>query len=84
MKSEAQIQAEKDQTNGKALTFSVKNESDKDGWIMRFDWDFGDGITSYGKTVSHTYEQPGIYQVKLFLQDNLAGKTQYILNVEIK
>ncbi|MGH2473954.1 MAG: PKD domain-containing protein, partial [Candidatus Limnocylindrales bacterium] len=30
-----------------------------------FRWDFGDGVTSFGETVAHTYERPGTYTAVL-------------------
>jgi gliding motility-associated-like protein len=36
--------------------------------IERF-WDFGDGVTASGAQVSHTYKQPGIYWVSLYVKD---------------
>jgi hypothetical protein len=47
--------------------------SDADGFIMRYDWDFGDGTTGYGKTVTHTYASTGTYTVILTVLDDLGG-----------
>lgn len=35
-----------------------------------FAWDFGDGITSDEQEPQHTYETPGLYKVKLTIEDN--------------
>ncbi len=37
--------------------------------IVQYDWDFGDGHTRSGKTVSHTYTVPGDYKVGLLVLD---------------
>jgi hypothetical protein len=37
-------------------------------------WDFGDGATGSGATVSHSYSAPGLYQVSLTVNDG-AGQT---------
>jgi len=35
------------------------------GAIEQYLWDFGDGATASGKTISHTFAEPGAYQVTL-------------------
>lgn len=40
---------------------------------LRYDWDFGDGTTALNAALVNqrkTYSQPGIYSVKLFVQDS--------------
>ncbi len=44
--------------------------SDLDGTIVRYQWDFGDGSKGLGPTVSHVYQNPGVYTVTLQIQDN--------------
>jgi len=46
---------------------------DKDGNIVNWSWDFGDGDTAYGSTVSHQYNTPGNYTVTLNVTDNSGG-----------
>jgi YVTN family beta-propeller protein len=57
---------------GVPLTFSASASSDPDGSIARYAWQFGDGQSALegGAAPSHTYAQPGTYQVKLTLTDN--------------
>ena len=62
------------QISGLTVTFNNRSTGATHGW-----WDFGDGaaLEPYepGKdTISHTYAQPGNYNVKLSLQ-NLLGET---------
>jgi gliding motility-associated-like protein len=38
-----------------------------------YHWDFGDGNTSNQKNITHTYSQPGNYQVKLKVTNNITG-----------
>ena len=38
--------------------------------ISAYRWDFGDGTTGTGKTLTHTYAKPGTYPVKLTVTDN--------------
>ncbi len=46
---------------------------DKDGNIVNWSWDFGDGDTAYGSTVSHQYNTPGNYTVTLNVTDDSGG-----------
>ncbi|VGO16891.1 Protease 1 [Pontiella desulfatans] len=56
--------------------FDASASTDADGFIIRYDWDFGDGNTGYGKTVSHTYTATGSYAVVLTVLDELSGTAQ--------
>ncbi|KQT02337.1 alkaline phosphatase [Cellulomonas sp. Leaf395] len=44
--------------------------SDPDGTIVAYDWNFGDGATASGATVSHAYGGSGIYTVALTVTDD--------------
>ncbi|MDY6988140.1 MAG: PKD domain-containing protein [Thermodesulfobacteriota bacterium] len=44
--------------------------TDPDGYIAHYGWDFGDGTTGSGETVTHTYKVPGIFVVRLTAADN--------------
>lgn len=48
----------------------TKNAHDEDGYIVNWTWDLGDGNTSFGANVVHTYYNPGFYHVKLTVEDN--------------
>ena len=43
---------------------------DYDGKIVSYDWDFGDGTTSSKQNTTHTYNETGLYNVKLTVTDN--------------
>ncbi|MCE1189774.1 MAG: PKD domain-containing protein, partial [Ignavibacteria bacterium] len=60
---------------GETVYFDGKGSSDKDGFITAYDWDFGDGTTAAGVSVSHPYEKPGTYIVTLKVTDNSATST---------
>ncbi|SEA84273.1 PKD repeat-containing protein [Thiothrix caldifontis] len=49
--------------------------TDSDGSIAEYHWDFGDGATATGKTVSHTCEVVGEYTVTLTVTDNKGAKS---------
>lgn len=44
------------------------------GSVERYEWSFGDGATGSGRTVAHTYHDPGEYAVELTVTDD-EGRT---------
>ena len=74
-------------TSGTApLTVScnASASSDRDGSIVAYDWNFGDGTTGAGVTASHTYQNPGQFTVTLTVTDNsdLTDSTTHTVTVE--
>ncbi|MBC7093129.1 PKD domain-containing protein, partial [Candidatus Bipolaricaulota bacterium] len=66
---------------GVSVTFNGTASSDPDGTIVSYAWNFGDGGTASGPTVSHAYGAAGAYTVTLTVTDNLGAtgtKTQTI------
>ncbi len=55
---------------GSIIHFSGADSYDKDGKIVDYRWDFGDGTTTTGVEVSHTYTEHGHYTVTLVVEDN--------------
>ncbi len=53
-----------------AVNFSSANSTDADGSVERWFWDFGDGRTADGMAVSHAYDAPGCYTVRLTVMDD--------------
>lgn len=53
-----------------ACDFDGSGSTDSDGSIASYDWDFGDGSTGSGATVSHTYGASGTYTVVLTVTDD--------------
>ena len=41
-----------------------------------YKWEFGDGANATGQTVTHTYQEPGVYTIRLFFNDS-AGHYAY-------
>lgn len=52
------------------VQFDGSGSTDADGSIVKYDWDFGQGTTSSGITVTHVYTLTGNYQVTLTVTDN--------------
>lgn len=55
---------------GETVSFDASQSSDADGYLIGYDWDFGDGSTASGEKVIHRYDVPGTYPVHLRVQDN--------------
>jgi outer membrane protein OmpA-like peptidoglycan-associated protein len=67
-------------TEGEPVNFSssVRGDSPVD-----YEWDFGDGGTSQANTPSHTYDEPGTYQVTLNVSNDV-GQDSRSISVEIE
>jgi PKD repeat protein len=59
--------------NQLTCSFNGSGSRDSDGTIGSYVWNFGDGTTSSGLTVSHTYAAGGQYTVTLTVTDNLGS-----------
>jgi PKD repeat protein len=58
---------------GATVTFDASKSNDNEG-IVLYSWDFGEGTSQTGVTVTHTYSNPGTYAVALTVKD-AAGNT---------
>jgi len=67
---------------GDTITLDATASSD-DGWIVGYQWDFGDGSTGSGDIMLHTYPHVGVYTVTLTATDNngATGSAQYTLEI---
>ncbi|MDN9011655.1 collagenase [Brevibacillus laterosporus] len=59
---------------GESVSFSSKGTRDKDGKIMSYQWDFGDGQTSQEENPTHVYDEAGTYEVSLEVTDDAKQK----------
>ena len=61
------------------ITFNASASHDPDAWLVSYEWDFGDGTTTTvtDPTITHAYNQSGIYTVSLTVTDydNLTNTT---------
>jgi DNA/RNA endonuclease G (NUC1) len=56
---------------GSAVPMSAAGSTDPDGDELAYAWDFGDGSTATGASVTHTYAQNGVYTVRVVATDPL-------------
>ncbi len=55
---------------GQPITFDGSGSYDSDGYVVSYEWDFGDGSTGSGVAPVHTYSTAGTYNVTLTVWDN--------------
>jgi PKD repeat protein len=65
------------------IIFNGSHSYDPDGIIIHYGWSFGDGETTNGEKVTHTYADAGIYQVILTVVDNLGVSDTDVTNASI-
>ena len=73
------------QVDGLSVAFDGSDSSDSDGQVASYAWDFGDGRSGSGKTVSHAYSEAGTYVVKLTVtdDDNATGSVSHEVTVVV-
>jgi DNA/RNA endonuclease G (NUC1) len=70
-------------SEGDSATFSASGSVDPNGLVVGYAWDFGDGATGSGVSVTHTFAQDGAFTVHLTVTDNdgLTGSKTFVVNV---
>ncbi|NIP35549.1 MAG: PKD domain-containing protein, partial [Thermoplasmata archaeon] len=71
-------------TVGKGVTFSAYAEDDSPEDQVFYAWNFGDGLTSTERTVTHVYSLTGEYKVVLIVSDDDGGQTPWETTIEVK
>lgn len=56
---------------------------DPDGHITRCNWDFGDGDTGTGLSVTHRFSEAGTYLVRLSVRDNRGATSVATTSIEV-
>lgn len=64
-------------TPSRAYQFDASESKSKEGTIVKFEWNFGDGEIQSGRRVTHAYDKEGVYEITLKLTDD-AGNTRSI------
>ncbi len=65
-------------------TLDAGSSKDSDGSIANYDWAFGDGSTDRGQTVTHDYQEDGVYAVTLKVTDSGQASDSRTQIIEIK
>jgi PKD repeat protein len=60
---------------GEEIVFDGSASVDRDGNLIGFYWDMGDAAIMEGTRVTHQYEKPGLYTVKLAVRDDSGTST---------
>jgi len=55
---------------GTSFSFNASDSYDPDETELTYEWNFGDGDTGSGETVTHSYDEGGEYTVTLHVIDN--------------
>jgi len=61
---------------GRSATFDAADSLDLDGWVIQYEWDFGDGSSgeiSHSPLVNHIFEVAGEVTVTLTVIDNMGS-----------
>ncbi len=74
---------EEEITTDTRITFDASESSDADGDIVHYAWDFGDSREDSGETVNYKYSNPGSYEVKLVVTDNLGATDSITQTIEV-
>jgi hypothetical protein len=53
--------------------FSINNPNDE---VISYRWTFGDGTSAFGREVTHTYNQGGVFEVCLYIRTRLGCETR--------
>jgi hypothetical protein len=71
---------------GSELTISVNEASDPDGTVVEYRWDFDDGrtATTESPSVTHTYTDPGTYELTITAVDDDGATTSGSLTVKVE
>lgn len=73
---------------GKEVSFDASetmiSNVPEDNVAVSYDWDFGDGNSGDGKTVTHTYEKAGTYKVTLTVVDSAGREGRATEEVDVK
>ena len=67
-----------------SLIFNGSRSSDKNGKIISWEWDFGDGTITAGEVVFHMYDHAGDYPVTLTVKDKWFAVDVYTTTAHIR
>ncbi|UCD05101.1 MAG: T9SS type A sorting domain-containing protein [candidate division WOR-3 bacterium] len=65
------------------VLFDGTNSFDNDGTIAWYEWSDGDGNTVRNATMSHTYDEIGIYHAELMVWDNKGCEDKEFITIKV-
>jgi len=68
---------------GENISLNGISSKDIDGYIVSYQWEFGDGNSASGASISHMYNISGIYTVLLTIADNKGAKAVDSIKIEV-
>jgi endoglucanase len=66
-----------------SVSFDASGSSDSDGSVVAYDWDFGDGSTGSGVSLTHTFEKAGSYIATLTVTDDEGATGQATITIVV-
>ena len=64
-----------------SVTFNANQSFDPDGQVTAFEWDFGNGSTGSGATVTHQFDGLGTFNVSLRVIDDAGASQSTAINI---
>ncbi len=65
------------------VNFDATASFDNDGTITSYAWDFGDGATGNGSTISHEYTMVGVFSAELTLTDDDGDTSTHSVTINV-
>lgn len=65
------------------MTFKGTMSEDKDGQVLWFRWDFGDGTAGFGDIVDHAFSDDGTYTVTLTVTDDDGAEASHSIEIVV-
>lgn len=69
--------------SGLDIQVDGSESTDSDGEVASYAWDFGDGTSASGARASHSYSEPGQYEVTLVVTDSDSATGQLMQIIEV-
>ncbi|MFC7197278.1 PKD domain-containing protein [Halosimplex aquaticum] len=70
-------------TEGDTVQFEAHETTPDNRWIDSLEWTFGDGESAEGWSVSHAFDDPGQYEIRLTATDNEGESTTHGLAITV-
>jgi len=65
------------------VTFDANGSSDPDGAVVDYRWALGNGASAVGPRVTHTFERPGDYRVRLRVRDDRGASDEATATIRV-